>query len=71
MSREAMILEMVRALVNNEDLDTTDEDQARDFLARGMLINASLAMRMVESPEAAERDYLATVLGAAAPGPTG
>lgn len=44
-----------------------DEDQARDFLARGMLINASLAMRMGDSEEADERAYLSTVLGAGAP----
>jgi hypothetical protein len=33
MSREAMILEMVKALLTDENLDVTDEDQARDALA--------------------------------------
>ncbi len=42
-----------------------DDRQTRDFMARGMLINASLAMQMGDSDDAEERDYLATVLGAA------
>lgn len=43
------------------------EEQARDFMARGMLINSALAMRMGESADDAERDYLPIVLGAGAP----
>lgn len=45
------------------DLGATDE-QLRDFIGRGMLINSVLAMRLPEHAEAAElAGLLATVLG--------
>lgn len=43
------------------------EDQARDFLARGMLINASLAMHLADSDDPDEQAYLGIALGAGAP----